>query len=185
MPLWLWKTNKQLASRPSMKERTYFSCCLQVLAVSGDTPTDALVSLVRLSSRLVEVRICVVAACLSSKILKLLCCFLQSLQLPLTFITNVLREAIFCHYGDIQQVCNPTWKNLVDCCLAKQTNSRTTSYWSSTKTTQERIHVERRSFTIICMYVALHYPHRFVNYVIVAPPILRLRKNSYARVIQS
>ena len=30
--LWLWKTNKQLASRPSMKERTYFSDCLQVLA---------------------------------------------------------------------------------------------------------------------------------------------------------
>ena len=30
--LWLWKTNKQLASRPSMKERTYFSGCLQVLA---------------------------------------------------------------------------------------------------------------------------------------------------------
>ena len=36
------------------------------------------------------------------------------------------------------------------------------SYWSSTKTTQERIHVERRSFTTICMYVALHYPRRFV-----------------------
>ena len=30
--LWLWKTNKQLASRPSMKERMYFSDCLQVLA---------------------------------------------------------------------------------------------------------------------------------------------------------
>ena len=38
-------------------------------------------------------------------------------------VTNVLREAIFCHYGDIQQVCNPTWKILADCCLAKQTNS--------------------------------------------------------------
>jgi len=39
---------------------------------------------------------------------------------------------------------------------------RTTSYWSSTKTTQERIHVERRTFTTICTYVALRYPHRFV-----------------------
>ena len=45
-----------------------------------------------------------------------------------SFITNALREAIFCRYGDIQQVCNPTWKILADCCLAKQTNSRTTSY---------------------------------------------------------
>jgi len=30
--LWLWKMNKLLASRPSMKERMYFSGCLQVLA---------------------------------------------------------------------------------------------------------------------------------------------------------
>ena len=32
--LWLWKTNKQLASRPSMKERRYFSGCLQVWQVN-------------------------------------------------------------------------------------------------------------------------------------------------------
>jgi len=30
-----------------------------------------------------------------------------------------------------------TWKILADCCLAKQTNSRTTSYWSLTKTTRK------------------------------------------------
>ena len=34
------------------------------------------------------------------------------------------------------------------------------------------------------VYVALCYPRRFVMYVIVAPPILRLRKNSNSRVIQ-
>ena len=52
---------------------------------------------------------------------------------------------------------------------------RPTGYWSSTKTKQERIHVERRSFTTICTYVALRYLGLLL-YVIVAPPILRLRE---------
>ena len=39
---------------------------------------------------------------------------------------------------------------------------RPTGYWSSTKMKQERIHVERRSFTTICTYVALRYLSGFV-----------------------
>ena len=60
---------------------------------------------------------------------------------------------------------------------------RPTGYWSLTKTKQERIHVERGSFTTICTYVALRYLGLLL-YVIVAPPILRLRKNSNSRVVQ-
>jgi len=58
------------------------------LAVSGDTITDALVSLVRLSSRLVEAqKNCVVAACLSSKILPhLIMCVHKRTNHSLTFM---------------------------------------------------------------------------------------------------
>ena len=91
--LWLWKTNKQLASRSSMKERTYFSDCLQPTGFG--------------KSMCYEV-------------------------LPFVFDYKLERR------------------------------DRPTGYWSSTKTKQERIHVERRSFTTICTYVALRYPRTWV-----------------------
>jgi len=64
-------------------------------------------------------------------------------------------------------------------------HDRTTGYWSSTKTKQERIHVECRSFTT--MHIHRATLSRYVClllYVIVAPPILRLHKNSNSRVVQ-
>ena len=106
-----WKTNKQLASRPSMKERTNFSGCLQVLASQ-----------------------CAMKYCPS--------------------------------------------------CLM---TSRTTGYWSSTKTKQERIHVKRRSFTTICTYVALRYPRTWVCYCTSSWPLpyyVYVRKNSNSHVVQ-
>ena len=111
--LWLWKTNKQLVSRSSMKERTYFSGCLQVLASQ-----------------------CAIKYC------------------PLCLMTSK------------KDVTEP---------LAVEARQR----WNKNPCRTPIIYYN--------LYVCSTTPSTYVGlllYVVVAPPILRLRKNSNSRVIQ-
>ena len=92
--------------------------------------------------------------------------------------TNSLRQGHLWRKGRISLAAyrfwqvNVLWSTALRVWWQARKRDRTTSYWSSTKTTRERIHVELRSFTTICTYVrSATLPRRFVINVIVVPPI--------------